>query len=260
MKKIRPLLKITAMITALIFIAIGTLSQTVQTTEGKFDLIPPADFVDPSVARGAKVVAELAIPALIRDARRIAEKREALQPEIDKYKTDLSSYDTDLMLYNISLDSYNNNLDSYNVDLDNYESELYPHNTAVGIYDSQPQENRSVAEYNRLIASKNRLDVWLARLDNKKADLDLHLSRVNNHKADLDYDYADLNSRYEYLKYQLNAIDIEMGRAYDQLEMLIVYSEKCNKILKEWSEPVLDTYNLNTQLEKLKAWSNKGWN
>lgn len=253
-------LKLFLTIIVVIFLSVNLFSQTFSTSQGTFKLIPVGDLVDASSVRSAKRVAELAIPAVINESKIIERKRDALQPEIDNYKNDLSRYDADLELYNISLDAYNKNLDAYENELSRYDSELYPHNAAVEAYNSLAEENRSEARYNELMASKNRLDGWLARLDQQKAGLDQSYDRLDRHKADLDYTYENLNSRYEYLQDKLDAIDIEMGKAYRQLEQLVEYAEECNKILKNWNEPILDTYNLNTELEKLKALSNKGWN
>lgn len=260
MKTIQFILKSLVMIIAGFLSTTQLFSQNIQTSQGTFGLVPVSDLVDAPAARSAKRVAELAIPAIISDSKKIAQQREAFQAEFDAYKNDLSSYDTDLKLYNISLESYNQKFDSYERDLASYDAELQPHNAAIAAHNSIAADSRSQTEYNRLLACKSRLDTWLVSLDIKKADLDVDLIRLDNFKADVDYAYASLNSRYEELKYQLNAIHIEMERAYDQLEKLIQYSKDCNTVLENWSEPILITYNLNTELEKLKALSNKGWN
>lgn len=58
----------------------------------------------------------------------------------------------------------------------------------------------------------------------------------------------------------MNSLGIKLGEIYGQLEMLVIYANECNAKLEQWSEPILNTYNLNTELEKLRELNSKGWN
>jgi chromosome segregation ATPase len=252
-------LKITSFLFIILF-SIQLLSQTVKTTEGIFIPISIDSLKNSAAARSAKQVAELAIVAVTNDSKKIAQKREKLQPEIDKLKEETDSYNTDNQLYIMSLNTYQKKVKIFDTDHTKFNIEDSIYMASLNAYKSLPKENRSKIIFDQLDTEADRLEPWLERLKKQKAELNQSLKRLNTYKADLNKTYQDLSSKYEKLKYELNEIDIELKNAQKQLQMLFSYSLECNKILQQWKEPVINTYILYTQLEKLKALSNKGWN
>jgi len=235
-------------------------SQTIATSQATFVLTPPGELAGSTAARSAKRVAELAISAMTNDAEKIVSDQKDLQNRIEDYDSDNKKYDRDLARYDQELNAYDSNLTVYENELSSYDRDLAPHDAAVSAYNALAPESRDEGTYNQLMSSKNRLDNWLSSLDAKKAVLDSELSVLNGKKATLDMAYNDLNQRYNQLNYEQNALDIKMGDAYRQLEQLHKYAIEINKLLERWQEPIINTYNLNTPLEQLKALSNKGWN
>lgn len=246
----------------ILMLMVGTLplfSQTIVTSQGTFVLIPPKDLVSSSAARSAKAVAELAIPAVANDANKVIADKKDLQNKIDAYNNDNKKYDEALANYNKELAVYNSHLKPYEDELALYNRDLEPHNTAVAANNALAPENRNPTTYQQLVASKNRLDTWLANLNTKKAVLDGELSVLNTKKAVLDRTLSDLNSKFSQYDNQYKSMDIKLGEAYRQLNQLHQYAIEINKLLEKWQEPIINTKNLNTPLEQLKALSNKGW-
>ena len=233
-------------------------SQTISTSQGSFKLIPVTNLADATAAKSAKRTAEIAITAVVNDANAIQKNREALEPKVSKYNKDLKDYDIDLMLYNARLKGYNESLTLYDSDLDSYKASKAPYDAELNAYNSK--KNRTQEEYNNLLKWKSQLDAWYNKLEGKKAVLNQELNRLNSHKSNLESKHANLESKRLSILDQINQYNFKFQKAYEQLEVLKKYADECNKILTEWKEPVLNTYNLNTALEKLKALASKGWN
>lgn len=248
-----------AFVTLLLFSAQHVFSQTINTSQGTFVLVPPANLVDASAARSARAVAELAVAAVTNDTKKVMSEQKNLQPTIDSYTKDTKKYKDELDGYNQDLNAYNSRLEPYQEELARYNRDLEPHNAAVAANNALAPENRDPATYQQLVANKNRLDGWLADLNAKKAVLDNEVSVLDTKKGTLDKTYSDLSYRYGQWSAEQKTLDIKLGTAYQQLKQLHEYALEINKLLEKWQQPPIETTNLNTQLEQLKALSNKGW-
>lgn len=234
-------------------------SQTVVTSQGTFVLTPPEKLVDATAARSAKAVADLAISAVTSDAGKVMGDQKNLQPKIDAYTRDNKKYNDNLAKYSQDQSTYNSHLQPYQEELARYDKDLQPHDAAVAAHNAIPLENRDAANYQRLMDSKARLDGWKGNLDTQKAALDSEWAALNDQKNALDRTYSDLSYRYNEWSAEQKTLDVKMGAAYQQLKQLNAYALEINKLLAKWQQPTIQTTNLNTQLEQLKALSNKGW-
>ena len=235
------------------------LSQSITSSQGSFVLIPPGELVDSTAARSAKRVAELAMAAVTSDAEKLISQDKEIKTRGENYDQDNQKYGEDLAAYNAELATYNTHLKPYEDELATYSSDLSNYDASLNAYNALPGEQRDTGTYNYLMGEFTRLDNWHSNLDSKKAVLDNEFAVVMGKKSALDVRYNDLMSRYNQMDTDNKAIKAKLGTAYRQLEQINQYAMEINKLLEKWQEPVINTKNLNTPLEQLKALSNKGW-
>lgn len=194
--------------------------------------------------------------------KKTTQKRKALQPTIDNYKKDLSNFTADVKLYKIGEDLYREKHQLFENELALNKFQHSAYELARRTYNSHYYEGGEgiLGKYPlqaRLNAERARLRGWYKDFNDKKGSLGLTEKQLDNYKKNLKKSREILISRYEHLKYQLNAITGIMGEAYKQLEILQKYTKEINIVFKKWKEPVINTHYLNTQYEQLKYWRNK---
>jgi|GEM_PF-4129972 len=209
---------------------------TIVTTTGTFVLTPPEKCINSNCLNGVIRTAELAGAAVAADVSTASNEAKTLSRELQSAG------------------------DTYDVAAKNYDVAKAPYDAKLAVYSTD------VASYNaqttRTTAEKSALDSRKAVLDGERDILMVQWKELQSLKT-------DLNSKLQ----QIGGVNDKINKALEQLRECKKFGERAIEVskTKKWGSyravndcfgtlrviPSIDM--LNTQLENMKAWSNKEW-
>ena len=206
------------------------------TSTGTFILTPPEKCINSNCLNGVIRTAELAGAAVAADVSTASNEAKSLSRELESagaaYETAGANYDTDKTPYDTKLDVYKVDVAAYN------------------------------AQATRTVAEKSALDSRKAVLDQQRDVLMVQWKALQSLKSDID-------SKLQ----KIQGVNDKINKALEQLNLCKQYGERAIEVskTKKWGSyrVVNDCFGtlriipsiemLNTELEEMKAWSNKVW-
>ena len=218
------------------FTVLPPVNTTIVTSTGTFVLTPPEKCINSNCLNGVIRTAELAGAAVAADVTTASNEEKSLSREIQSagqaYDVAGKKYDVDKAPYDATLAVYSGDVTAYN------------------------------AQTTRTVAQKSALDARKAVLDQQRDVLLVQWNSLQSLKTDLNSKLANING-----------VNDKINKALEQLKLCKKYAERAIEVskTKKWGSyrAVSDCFGtlriipsielLNTELEEMKAWSNKEW-
>jgi len=218
-------------------------AQTISTTTGTYKLISVSQIIGPEEARSAKQVAVMTKEALFEDVRKLIVQGQDLEQQVKDLNASMSKYTERQKKYDLKNSAFQKEREDYLEKLNIHPTKSDSNNSVIS------PEKRNATTVKRDETDKVRFANWQAKLKDQSDELKLEFSNISN-------DYKDLISFQERIKKEATILDSKVGLAYNQLDALNKYIPEMNALLKYWKYEPLDTNDMSTEIERLKAISN----
>jgi chromosome segregation ATPase len=221
----------------------SSFAQTIATTTGTFKLISVSQIVGPEEARSAKQVAAMTKDALFQDVRKLIDQGQDLEQQVKDFNVAESKFTERQNKYSLKNSAFQKDREEYVEKLNIHPTKSDTNNNVIS------PEKRNATTVKRDETDKVRFSNWQAKLKDQSDELKLEYSNISK-------DYKDLISSQERIKKEAARLDAKVSLAYNQLDALNKYIPEMNALLKYWKYEPLDTNDISTEIERLKAISN----